>query len=202
MKRFAVSLSLLFAALPLLADTYNIDKAHSEANFRVRHLVGKVSGRFDDFAGTINADPKTPTASTVQFTIKAGSINTGNADRDKDLRSAEFFDVEKYPEITFKSVSIKKTSRKDVYDVTGDLTMHGVTKRITIPVEFLGFAKDPWGNDRAGFTLSTTLNRKDYGINWNKALDNGGFLLGDDVEININIEAVKAKPGTAEKKGE
>ena len=193
MKRFVVSLSLLFAALPLLADTYAIDKNHSEAMFRVRHLVSKVSGKFDDFAGTINVDPKNAAASSVQFAIKTASVDTGNADRDKDLRTANFFDADRYPEITFKSISVKPTSKKDVYDVTGDLTMRGVTKRITIPVEFLGFARDPWGGDRAGFTLSTTLNRKDYGINWNKALDNGGYLLSDDVDITVNIEAMKSK---------
>src|SRR6266849_7807605 len=193
MKRLVVTLSLLFAALPLLADTYAIDKNHSEANFRVRHLVSKVSGRFDDFAGTITDDPKKPTASSVEFTIKAASINTGNADRDKDLRSANFFDVEKFPEITFKSSTIVPSKKKDVYEVTGDLTIHGVTKHVTLPVEFNGFGKDPWGGERAGFSLTTTLNRKDYGVNWNKALDNGGVLLGDDVTINVNIEAVKAK---------
>ncbi len=202
MKRFVVSLALLFAALPLLADTWNIDKAHSEANFRVRHMVSKVSGRFNDFAGVINADPKNASASTVQFTIKAASIDTGNADRDTDLRSANFFDVEKYPEITFKSAFVKASGKKDIYDVTGDLTMHGVTKRITIPVEFLGSAKDPWGNERAGFTLNTKLNRKDYGISWNKTLDNGGVLLGEDVDININIESVKSKEAAGEKKSE
>ncbi|MGZ4777880.1 MAG: YceI family protein [Thermoanaerobaculia bacterium] len=202
MKRFVVSLSFLFAALPLFADTWTIDKNHSEANFRVRHMVSKVSGRFNDFAGVINADPKNASASSVQFAMKTASVDTGNADRDKDLRTANFFEVDKYPEITFKSTSIKPSGKKDVYDVTGDLTMHGVTKRITIPVEFLGSAKDPWGNERAGFTLSTTLNRKDYGINWNKALDNGGVLLGEDVDININIEAVKSKEAAGEKKGQ
>ena len=113
--------------------------------------------------------------------------------RDKDLKGANFFEADKFPEITFKSTSIKPSSRKDVYDVTGDLTMRGVTKRVTIPVEFNGFGKDPWGNERAGFSLTTTVNRKDYGINWNKALDNGGFLLSDDVTINVNLEAQKAK---------
>jgi len=203
MKRVVFSLSLLFAALPLLADTYAIDKNHSEAMFRVRHLMSKVSGKFDDFAGTIKADPKDASASSVEFTIKTATVDTGNADRDKDLKTANFFDVEKHPEITFKSTSIKPTSKKNVYDVTGDLTMHGVTRRVTIPVEFLGFAKDPWGNDRAGFTLSTTLNRKDYGINWNKALDSGGYLLSDDVDVTVNIEAVKSKADAAgEKKGQ
>jgi len=193
MKRTALAVSLLFAALPLLAETYNVDKNHSEATFKIRHLMSKVSGKFDDFAGSVTTDGKDAAASSVQFTIKTTSIDTANESRDKDLKSGNFFDVEKYPEITFKSTAIKPTAKKNVYDVTGDLTMHGVTKKVTLPVEFLGFGKDPWGGERAGFSLSTTLNRKDYGINWNKALDNGGYLLGDDVDISVNIEAVKAK---------
>jgi polyisoprenoid-binding protein YceI len=193
-KRFAAAFVLLLASAPLFADTYVVDKNHSEATFQIRHLVSKVSGKFDDFAGSIDIDEKNPASSNVTFTIKTASIDTGVADRDKHLRSGDFFDAEKNPEITFKSTAVKATSKKNVYSVTGDLTMRGVTKRITIPVEFLGFAKDPWGSQRAGFTLSTTVNRKDYGINWNKALDNGGYLLSDDVDITVNIEAAKAKP--------
>jgi polyisoprenoid-binding protein YceI len=185
--------AFLVTASSLFAETFNVDKAHSEATFQVRHMMSKVSGRFDDFSGKINADRANPAASSVEFTMKTASINTGNADRDKDLRSANFFDAEKNPEITFKSTKIVASKKKDLYEVTGDLTMHGVTKRVTLPVEFNGFGKDPWGGERAGFSLTTTLNRKDYGVNWNKALDNGGVLLGDDVTININIEAAKAK---------
>ena len=147
----------------------------------------------DDIEIKINVDRAKPSASSVEFTIKTASVDTGNADRDKHLQTADFFDAAKNPEITFKSTSIVATKKKDVYDVTGDLTMRGVTKHVTIPVEFNGFGKDPWGNERAGFSLTTTVNRKDYGINWNKALDNGGFLLSDDVTINVNIEAQKAK---------
>jgi len=177
----------------LFADTFVVDKAHSEATFQVRHMMSKVSGRFTDFNGKINMDRAKPSASSVEFNIKTASVNTGDADRDKHLQTADFFDAAKNPEITFKSTSIAPTKKKDVYNVTGDLTMRGVTKRITIPVEFTGFGKDPWGNERAGFSLTTTVNRKDYGINWNKALDNGGFLVGDDVTINVNLEAQKAK---------
>jgi polyisoprenoid-binding protein YceI len=185
--------AFLLTASSLFADTFNVDKVHSEAAFQVRHMMSKVSGKFDDFSGKINVDRAKPSASSVEFTIKAASIDTGNADRDKDLRSANFFDVEKLPELTFKSSTIVPSKKKDVYDVTGDLTIHGVTKHVTLPVEFNGFGKDPWGGERAGFSLTTTINRKDYGINWNKALDNGGVLLGEEVTININIEAVKAK---------
>lgn len=185
--------ALAIAASVFAAESFVVDKAHSEANFQVRHLVSRVSGKFDDFAGTITLDRANPSASAVEFKIKTASIDTGNENRDKDLRGANFFEVEKFPEISFKSTSVKPAGRKDMYDVTGPFTMHGVTKTITFPVEFLGFIKDPWGGERAGFTLHTTLNRKDYGINWNKALDNGGTLLSDDVDITVNIEAAKSK---------
>jgi polyisoprenoid-binding protein YceI len=185
--------AFLVTASSLFAETFVVDKAHSEATFQVRHMMSKVSGKFADFSGKINIDRAKPAASSVEFTIKAASVDTGTADRDKHLQTADFFDVARCPELTFKSTSIAPTKKKDVYDVTGDLTMRCVTKHITIPVEFGGFGKDPWGNERAGFSLTTTVNRKDYGINWNKALDNGGFLLSDDVTINVNLEAQKAK---------
>lgn len=193
MKLKAFALVSILAVAPVFADTFTVDKTHSEATFKVRHMMSKVSGKFDDFTGTIKGDPKTPASSSVEFTIKTASIDTGAPDRDKHLRSADFFDAEKYPEITFKSTSIKPTSKKNVFSVTGNLTMRGVTKTITLPVEFLGTGKDPWGNEKAGFSLDTTLNRKDYGINWNKALDNGGMLVSDDVAISINLEAMKDK---------
>jgi polyisoprenoid-binding protein YceI len=199
-KQLVTAIALAFVALSVFAaDTYVVDRAHSEAKFEIRHMMSKVSGKFDDLAATVNIDPANPTASNVSFTMKAASINTSNEGRDKDLRSDSFFDVGKYPEITFKSTAIKPTSNKNLYEVTGDLTMHGTTKHVTLPVEFLGFGKDPWGKTRAGFTVKTTLNRKDYGINWNKALDNGGFLLGDDVEVTLNLEAVKQTPPAATK---
>ena len=188
----SAALATLLLASPALADTWSIDKNHSEAGFQIRHLMSRVRGHFNDFAGTIVADSAKPEAATVEFTIKTASIDTGNEGRDKDLRSANFFEVEKYPEITFKSTRFKSTG-KDKYDVTGTLTMHGVSKEVTLPVVFLGFGKDPWGNERAGFSTDLTLNRKDYGITWNKALDNGGALLGDDVVVSINLESVKKK---------
>jgi len=192
-----VFLNLIAAALiagsALAAEPFAVDKAHSEATFQIRHLVSRISGKFNDFTGNISIDRANPSASSVEFTIKTASIDTGNENRDKDLRSANFFEVDKFPEISFKSTSIKLSSKKDVYDVTGTFTMHGVTKTITLPVEFNGFIKDPWGNERAGFGIHTTLNRKDYGINWNKVLDNGGTMLSDDVDVNINIEAVRKK---------
>ena len=192
-RTLAVAALLVTASSLFAADTFVVDKVHSEATFQVRHMMSKVRGKFDDFSGKINVDRAKPSASSVEFNIKTASVDTGNADRDKHLQTPDFFDAAKNPEITFKSTSIVATKKKDVYDVTGDLTMRGVTKHVTIPVEFGGFGKDPWGNERAGFSLTTTVNRKDYGINWNKALDAGGFLLSDDVTINVNIEAQKAK---------
>jgi polyisoprenoid-binding protein YceI len=177
------------------ADSYMFDKAHSDVGFQIRHLVSKVRGRFTDYDGTILVDKARPEASSVLLTIKAASIDTGNAKRDEDLRSANFFEVEKYPDITFKSTSIAAKGQ-DRYEVTGTLSMHGVNKEVTLPVTFLGFAKmGPM--DKAGFETSITLNRKDYGIVWNRPLDVGGTILGDDVLISINVEANKKQPPSA-----
>jgi polyisoprenoid-binding protein YceI len=195
-KLFAAAVLTTLAALPLRADTFTVDPAHSEVTFQIRHLVTQVRGRFNDFSGTVQMDPKNLPSSSVEFQIKAASIDTNQPDRDKHLRSADFFDVEKYPEITFKSKSIKPAG-KDKYDVTGTLTMHGVSKEVTLPVTYLGQASMK-GGARAGFETATTLDRKDYGIVWNRALDTGGALLGDDVKVEINLETMKkdeAKPG-------
>lgn len=169
--------------------TYKIDKSHSEAVFQVRHLLTKVRGRFSDFEGTVQFDEANPAQSSVNFTIQATSIDTSEADRDKHLRTADFFDVEQFPTITFHSKRITATG-SDSYDVVGDLTMHGVTKEVTLPVSHLGKAKDPWGNERMGFEAETTINRKDYGLSWNAALETGGFLVGDEVKIQLQIQAV------------
>jgi len=193
MRRTTVAtLALLvgLAGIASAADTWTIDKAHSEVNFKIKHLMSKVSGRFADFDATITTDFNNLGASGVTFTIQAASIDTANADRDKHLRSPDFFDVEKFPTITFTSSKITKTG-DDSFDVTGILTMHGVSKEITLPVTFLGAGQDPWGNTKAGFEITTTLSRTDYGIVWNKALETGGFLLGNEVEVTINLEVAK-----------
>ena len=183
----------LAASSGLAAETYVVDKVHSEASFQVRHLgISNVRGRFEDFEGTINIDRAKPESSSVELTIKTASVNTDSEARDKDLRGEGFFESDKFPTISFKSTRIAPKG-KDNYDVTGNLTMHGVSKQITLPVAHLGFVKDPWGNEKAGFALETTLNRKDYGLLWNKALDQGGFLLGDDVKVVINLETAKKK---------
>lgn len=168
-------------------ELWTVDKTHSSATFKVRHLMANVTGNFRDFDAQINVDRAKPANSSVEFTIQAASIDTANASRDKHLRSADFFDVEKHPTITFKSTAVKPRSAND-FDVTGDLTMHGVTKRITLPVTFLGFGKDARGNEKGGFEIEAVVNRKDYGIVWNRALDEGGVLLGDDVKVAINLE--------------
>ena len=188
---FLVALALL--ASPVFAvDTYNVDKAHSNAQFTIRHLMSKVSGKFTDVEGTVLIDRAKPEASSVEFKLKTASISTGEPKRDEHLRSPDFFDAAQYPEITFKSSKVKPAG-KDAYQVTGTLTMRGVSKEVTLPVTVLGEMKDPWGNDRAGFEVLTTLNRKDYNIIWNKTLDAGGYMLGDDVAVVVTLEAVKKK---------
>lgn len=205
MKRITILLLVVLAALPLLAqqqqpapqqaaaavtEAWTVDKAHSSAEFKVRHFMANVTGRFKSFDAVIHLDRTKPANSSVEFTIDAATIDTNNNNRDEHLRSPDFFDVAKHPTITFKSVSIKERS-KDLYDVTGDLTMKGVTKRITIPVAFLGFGRGPRGTEKAGFEIETTINRKDYGIVWNRTLDEGGVMLGDDVKVTINLELNK-----------
>lgn len=195
MKRSQILAIAALAVAPLFAsaaDTYVVDKSHSDVSFKVRHLVANTPGRFTDYGATVVLEPADLTKSTVDFTIQAASINTDNADRDKHLRTEDFFFVEKYPTLSFKSEKIVKKSA-NVFDVTGTLTMRGVAKKITVPVEFGGFMKDPWGNDKAGFTTEFTVNRKDFGINWNKALDQGGLVLGEDVKISLSLELNKKK---------
>jgi polyisoprenoid-binding protein YceI len=194
MTRRAVALAAVLAASPAMgAETFVIDKGHSEVGFQIRHMMTKVRGRFTDFEGHIEADRAKPQASSVELTIQAASIDTANANRDKDLRGADFFDVEKYPAITFKSTRMTPKG-KDSYDVTGTLTMRGVSKEITLPVTLLGIMKNQRGVDSAGFETAVTLNRKDFGIVWNRALDAGGVLLGDEVYVSINLETRKEAP--------
>ena len=191
--RLAVLAAALAVASPTFAaDTYQFDKSHTTVSFQVRHIVTNVGGKFQDFSGTIKVDRVKPENSSVEFTIQAASINTNEPKRDEHLKSPDFFDVANQPTITFKSTSVKPTG-KDAYEVTGNLTLRGVTKQITLPVTFLGEGKDPWGNEKMGFEIATTLNRKDYGINWNKTLDQGGVLVGDEVKVQISVEANKVK---------
>ena len=185
-------LGLLVAGSTLAADALKIDRAHSHVNFEIRHLVSSVTGSFKDFGGTIQFDKAAPAQSSVDFSIKTASIDTGAEGRDKHLQSPDFFDAEKNPEITFKSKKIAKKSG-DTYDVTGDFTMHGVTKEITIPVSYLGSVKGQRG-ETFGFKTNFTVNRKDYGVAWNRELEAGTWLLGDDVEVRISLEAAVPPP--------
>ena len=168
--------------------TYQIDRAHSEAAFQVRHLITRVRGRFAEFDGTIAFDAAEPARSSVAFSIQTRSIDTSQAQRDEHLRSADFFDVEKFPLLTFTSTAVAARGAGQ-FDVTGELTIRDVTKTITLPVSYLGGAKDPWGADKIAFETEITLNRKDYGLNWNAALETGGFLVGDDVKVSLSIQA-------------
>lgn len=176
-------------AIAIATRTYQIDKAHSEAAFQVRHLLSKVRGRFAEFDGTIEFDPDDPASGSVSFTIQADSITTSEPTRDAHLRSADFFDVEHHPTLTFNSRKVKVRNARE-FDVVGDLTIRGVTREIALPVEYLGTAKDPWGNARAAFEAEITLNRKDYGLVWNAALETGSLLVGDDVRISLSIQAL------------
>jgi polyisoprenoid-binding protein YceI len=171
------------------AQAYVIDKMHSEVAFQVRHLLTKVRGRFTEFAGTVLFDQEHPEQSSASLTIDAASVDTGTPDRDTHLRSDDFFAVHTHPTLTFTSSRVVKTG-DDTYDVVGSLTIRGVAKEATLPVTYLGTATDPWGNARAGFEAGLTLNRKDFGLTWNAALETGGFLVGDEVRVSLSIQAI------------
>lgn len=174
------------------ARTYQVDKSHSEATFQVRHLLTKVRGHFTDLDGTITLDEQNPTQSEVHVTIQAASIDTNEPSRDTHLRSPDFFSTEQFPTLSFKSVSVTPNGG-NAFVVNGDLTIHGVTRRIDVPVSFLGKANDPWGNEKVGFETEFAINRKDYGLNWNAALETGGFLVGDEVKVGLSIQAAGAR---------
>jgi polyisoprenoid-binding protein YceI len=174
------------------ASTWNIDPSHSSITFSVRHMVvSKTRGRFAKFEGKISFDPDNPSASYVEVSIDPASIDTGDAQRDGHLRSADFFDVEKFPNASYRSTRIEALG-EDRYRVTGHLTVHGVTRPVVLQVTYEGAAKDPWGGERAGFAAATSLDRKDFGLEWNKALETGGLLVGEKVELTLEIEAIKA----------
>ncbi len=172
--------------------TYQIDPAHSSAQFKVRHMmIANVKGEFHKVSGTVNFDPANPTASTVEASIEAATISTRDEQRDTHLKSADFLDVEKFPAITFKSKTVT-SSGGGSFTVTGDLTIHGVSKQVTLEVEELTEeAKDPWGNMRRGATAKTRINRRDFGMNFNVALEAGGFLVGEDVDLTIDVELIR-----------
>ena len=176
---------------PQLTGEYTLDAAHSRIGFNARHaMVTKVRGSFNEFTGTATIDGDAPEKSSAQVSINVHSIDTRNADRDGHLKSNDFLAMDEYPTITFTSTEIKQTGDTS-FDVTGDLTIKDVTKSITIPFEFEGAAKDPFGNDRVGFAGSVSISRKDYGITWNAALETGGVLVSDKVTLEFEISAIK-----------
>ena len=200
MKNFliaALSCLALVLALPFAhAAPFDIDPVHSSVGFSIHHLVGRVNGTFDEFSGDFEFDKKKPQSSLVEFTVKTTSIDTHNLKRDKHLRSADFFDVEKFPTMTFKSRKLIPAG-KNKFKLEGDLTLHGITRPQTFLVELGGMMRDPWNNIRVGFTATTHLNRKDFGVKWNKVLDTGGYMLGDDVQVTLQIEAIQRQAPTS-----
>ncbi len=174
----------------MTTNTWDIDTSHSAVHFWVRHLViSKVHGRFGRWGGTVSLDEQDLTKSSVDVKIEAASIDTQVADRDAHLKSADFLDAANHPEIAFRSRRIEKAG--DAYRVVGDLTIRGTTREVVLEAEFAGLAKDPWGNQRAGFSARVALDRRDYGLVWNAAVETGGVLVGEKVEISIELEAVK-----------
>lgn len=207
MIRTTAILTFLFAANAFAAPTkFTLDRAHSEVGFSVSHLmISKVTGKFEKFDSTFAFDEATGDLKDVAVKIDAASINTSDSKRDDHLKTADFFDVKKFPNIEFKSEKIEKKGKKPT-KVHGQLTMHGVTKPVTLNVTYNGTMVDPWGNKKAGFEATGKLSRKDYGLTWNKALDKGGVAVGDEVTLRINGEATAevakadaTKPETAKK---
>jgi polyisoprenoid-binding protein YceI len=172
--------------------TFTIDPSHTEAGFAVKHLmISTVRGRFADVTGQVAFDPSDLTTGSVDVSINTTSVDTREEKRDAHLRSADFFDVEQFPVITFKSRRIQNVTG-DAFQVVGDLTIKGVTREVVLEAENQGLQKDPWGGERAGFSAKTVINRKDYGLGWNVALETGGILVGEDVKINLDVELIKA----------
>jgi polyisoprenoid-binding protein YceI len=195
--------ALLFAVISLAlanvnesraeAGEYMIDPDHSQVIFKVKHMgISTVTGRFDLIEGSYTFDDKDMSNSSVETTITATSINTNKQKRDDHLKSPEFLNVEKYPTITFKSKEIKKGDGED-FIIVGDLTINGVTKQVELDAEYGGKAQDPMGDERTAFTAETKIDRKDFGITWNKTLDSGGLVVGDDVKIELEVEGIRKK---------
>ncbi len=177
----------------LLAADYNIDGSHSEVTFKIRHMgISKVSGRFDQFEGSFSYDPANPEKSVAHATIQLASVDTDNTDRDEHLKNEDFFHVEKFPEMSFHGHKVTDAD-EDGFKLHGELTLHGETKPVILDVEVNGMVTDPWGNDRAGFTATTKINRKDFGLTWTKNLGTGELMVGDKVSITLEIEGIAVK---------
>lgn len=177
--------------LTSVTGEYEIDPAHTTIGFVARHaMVTNVKGQFREFTGTLNLDGNAPEKSSASLDIKSASIDTGNADRDNHLRTADFFKIEEFPDLTFRSTGVTALGGAD-FQVTGDLTILGVTRPVTIDVEFNGAAKDPFGNERVGFEGRGEILRSEWGLTWNAALETGGFLVSDKIKLNFDVSAVK-----------
>lgn len=189
-KLLAAVFALRLAIGPVFAgDVYLVDGTRSEAKFEIRSLLSTIAGRMKDVSGAINVDALNPAASSVKFSVETSSVETGSSELDYALRSAALLDAAKFPQITFQSRVINSTATTNIYQISGDLTLHGVTKRVVLSVEFRGVVRDPDGRSRVGFTARTTLNRKDYGINWSKVLDQGAVFVGNEIEITVDLSA-------------
>ena len=170
---------------------WGIDPTHSEIGFKVKHMMfTNVSGKFDNYEASITSEDNNFENATISFSGDINSINTANTDRDNHLKSADFFDGENHPKLIFNSTSFKKIDDED-FELTGDLSIRGVSKSVTFPVEFSGIMTDPWGNTKVGLNIAGKINRKDWGLNWNSALETGGVLVGEEVKLNIELQFVK-----------
>jgi polyisoprenoid-binding protein YceI len=188
----ALAALTLVGSAPARSANYAIDTSHSEIQFKVKHLgISTVTGQFSEFEGELSFDPEAVAAGRVEVTIDASSIDTANEKRDEHLRSADFFDVAEYSDLRFTSTGVKKVD--DGMEVSGDLTIRGVTRPVVLEAEFTGQAVDPWGNSRVGFEASTTVNRKDFGLTWNKVLETGGLLVSEEVKIILVVQGIEQK---------
>ena len=197
MKKLFFNISLitvLFFAFSWASTTqaanFKIDPEHSSVSFQIRHIFSNVNGNFNQFSGSFDFDQAKKTGGNLKVSIVSKSIDTNNEKRDKHLKTADFFDVEKFSELKFTSTKVENAGGNK-YKIQGYLTLHGKTNLVDLDAEFLGSGKDPWGNEKAGFTATAKINRKDYSIVWNKVLDAGGLMLGEEVTISLNIEANK-----------
>jgi len=194
-KSITLTIIVLLLGIGLNAQTtkWNFDNSHTKIGFSVAHMmITDVPGQFNKFSGTVLSDKADFTDAKINFTVDVNTINTDNADRDKHLRSADFFDAAKYPEIKFEGTSFKKVG-KGKYKLSGKFTMVGVTKNVTFDAKFSGIINDPWGGTRAGFKIYGKINRYDWGLKYNSPMDKGGVVIGKEVEINCNVELIKEK---------
>lgn len=183
----ALALGFFLSTIPAQAATYTIDREHSAVTFKIRHLFSNVKGSFNEFAGTLDYEPGKPETWKAEAVIQAASIDTNVGARDNHLRNPDFFEVEKYPTLVFKSTEVTEATETTA-KLKGLLTLHGVEKEVVLDLAIHGAGKDPWGNFKAGFTATTVINRKDFELNWNKAVEAGQLLVGEEVEITIEIE--------------